>query len=165
MWINITTGAVMRLHSDIRAALPNVSLPASLTDAMLSELGFAAVEPTAPMYDPATQTATEVAPVKIGASWAQSWAYADLSPAEIEARHRATIPASVTMRQARLALLASGLLDGVTAAVTAAGPAALIEWDYAQSVDRASGLVPQMATALGMTASQIDALFVAAAAL
>ena len=75
------------------------------------------------------------------------------------------VPTSVTMRQARLALLAAGLLDMVDAAIMGAGPAAKIEWDYATEVQSASGLVPAMATALGMTDAQIDALFVQAATL
>ena len=75
------------------------------------------------------------------------------------------IPQSVSMRQARLALLGAGLLDLVEAAIAAAGPAAKIEWDYATEVQPSAGLVPTMATALGLTDAQIDALFVTAATL
>ncbi len=79
------------------------------------------------------------------------------------------IPQEVTMRQARLALLGAGLLSGVDAAIASlpspTKEAASIEWEYAAVVQRSSGLVPAMATALGMTSEQIDALFVAAAAL
>lgn len=77
----------------------------------------------------------------------------------------AGIPTRVSMRQARLALLGAGLLDAVTAAVATADKAAQIEWEYAGFVERNAGLVPAMASALGMTDEQIDALFVAAAAL
>lgn len=75
------------------------------------------------------------------------------------------VPQSVTMRQARLALLAAGLLDSVQTAIAAAGAAAGIEWEYAQTVDRDYGLVPAMAAALELTDEQLDALFIAAAAL
>lgn len=75
------------------------------------------------------------------------------------------VPKSVTMRQARLALLGAGLLGAVETAITQAGAAAGIEWEYAQSVDRDYGLVPTMAAALGLTDAQLDALFVVAAAL
>jgi len=79
------------------------------------------------------------------------------------------IPQSVTMRQARLALLEAGLLASVeTAIATLPSPqkeAAAIEWEYAQEVQRSSGLVPQMAAALGMTDADLDALFVHAATL
>lgn len=72
---------------------------------------------------------------------------------------------SVTMRQARLALLGAGLLDAIDAAVIAAGPAARIEWEYAQTVDRDWPLVVRLATGLGLNEAQIDALFAAAARL
>lgn len=80
------------------------------------------------------------------------------------------VPQAVTMRQARLALDAAGLLDGVEAAIAAiANPAqrrkAQIEWEFAADVQRNHGLVPTMATALGMTEAQIDALFMQAATL
>lgn len=81
----------------------------------------------------------------------------------------AVVPESVTMRQARLALLGAGKLAAVTAAINAlAEPqksAALITWEYSGEVQRNNGLVPQMAGALGMTEAQIDALFIAAAKL
>lgn len=75
------------------------------------------------------------------------------------------VPQQVTMRQARLALLGAGLLSGVETAIAGAGPAAQIEWEYASEVQRSSGLVPAMASALGMTESQIDSLFITAATL
>lgn len=87
------------------------------------------------------------------------------SAEEIAADIKSRVPQSVTMRQARLALLGAGLLDDVEAAIVNAGPAAKIEWDYATEVQRSSGLVPAMAAALGMTDVQIDALFTEAAAL
>jgi len=82
---------------------------------------------------------------------------------------RARVPQSVTMRQARLALLAAGLLPAVNAAIASMPEpdktAAQITWDYASSVDRGFGMVPQLAAALGMTETQIDDLFIAASQL
>lgn len=79
------------------------------------------------------------------------------------------IPQSVTMRQARLALLASGLLDDVEAAIAAlpspAKDAAKIEWEYSQEVQRHNGFVAQLGPALGLDDAALDALFVSAAAL
>lgn len=79
------------------------------------------------------------------------------------------VPQSVTMRQARLALHAAGLLSGVDAAIASlsepAKTAAQIEWEYASAVERNAGLVPAMAAALGMTDAQIDDLFITAATL
>lgn len=75
------------------------------------------------------------------------------------------VPKLVSMRQARLALLQANLLDNVEEAIQTAGQAAKIEWEYAQEVQRSSGLVPTMATALGMTEAQLDELFILAATL
>jgi len=79
------------------------------------------------------------------------------------------VPQSITMRQARRALLAAGLLDDVTAAIEAlespAKEAAQIDWEYGNTVERHNGLVASLGPALGLTEEQIDALFVAGAAL
>jgi len=82
---------------------------------------------------------------------------------------RARVPQSVTMRQARLALLAAGLLPAVNAAIASMPEPdktqAQITWEFASSVDRGFGMVPQLASAMGMTETQIDDLFIAAAQL
>lgn len=79
------------------------------------------------------------------------------------------VPQSVTMRQARLALLGAGLLQSVDAAVAAmpgvGGDAARIEWEYAMSVERGSPLVAGLSASLGLTDAQLDALFTTAAGL
>ncbi|MDY0227207.1 MAG: hypothetical protein RBR38_10300 [Desulfomicrobium apsheronum] len=82
----------------------------------------------------------------------------------------APIPQLVTPRQAKLALFAAGLLDDVEAAIDAiAEPAtkrvAQIEWEYAHEIRRDWPLLLQVAGAMGMTAAELDALFVAAAGL
>ena len=80
---------------------------------------------------------------------------------------QACIPpyAPVTPRQARLALNAAGLLDQVNTALNAAGGASLITWEYASQIQRTDPLIASIGTALGLTQAQIDALFIAAAAL
>ena len=79
------------------------------------------------------------------------------------------VPASVTMRQARLALLGAGLLASVDAAIDSLPSpqkeAARIEWEYASEVQRSSGIVPMMGAALGLDDAALDALFIEAAAL
>lgn len=81
----------------------------------------------------------------------------------------ATPPEVVSMRQARLALLQSGLLDDVEAAIiTMAEPqrtSAQIEWEYSTEVNRASPTTAMLAGVLGLTEEQIDQLFSTAAAL
>ena len=69
----------------------------------------------------------------------------------------------VTMRQARLALLAADLLDDVEVMMSEADRAVRIEWEYATVVDRNSPLVVAIGGSLGLTDAQIDALFADAA--
>lgn len=76
-----------------------------------------------------------------------------------------TVPSSVSMRQARLALLNAGLLDTVQAYIDGAPKATQIEWQYATDVWRARDLVSGIGSQLGLTSDQIDALFIAAAAI
>lgn len=79
------------------------------------------------------------------------------------------VPQSVTMRQARLALLGAGLLDDVEVAINGLPSpqkeAARIEWEYSQEVQRHNGFVSVLAPMLGMTEAQTDALFIGAATL
>jgi hypothetical protein len=71
----------------------------------------------------------------------------------------ATIPQSVTPKQARLALLGAGLYDSVNLAVKA-NPAHEIYWEYALEVKRDDALLIELSTALGITSEQLDDLFV-----
>lgn len=70
---------------------------------------------------------------------------------------------SVSMRQARLALLQAGLLSAVNAALAEmpgdTGEAARIEWEYATEIDREWPLVASLAGSIGLTDSQLDDLF------
>ena len=70
---------------------------------------------------------------------------------------------TITMRQARLALLSAGLLDEVEAAITT--PSDRIWWDYSATVERNHPLVNAVLTALGKTEAEIDDMFIAAATL
>lgn len=76
------------------------------------------------------------------------------------------VPESVTMMQARLALLNAGRLNEAEAFINdmggADGEAARIQWQYATEVLRDWPLVAILAQQLGMTDEQLDHLFVAA---
>ena len=65
---------------------------------------------------------------------------------------------SITMRQARLYLLSSGLLSKVDSIVSQ-NEAWKIEWEYATDVVKDSPLVVTLASQLGLSAESIDALF------
>lgn len=78
----------------------------------------------------------------------------------------APIPSHVTMRQARLALLQSGLLQTVTDAIaTGTDEAMKIEWEYATEVKRDWPSLVALAGSLGMTDADLDNLFTLAATL
>lgn len=76
------------------------------------------------------------------------------------------VPAEVTMRQARLALLSAGLLEQVEAAINAlpeqARASARIEWEFSNTVQRNNAFLMQLGQALSLTRQQIDELFIAA---
>ena len=78
-------------------------------------------------------------------------------------------PSVISMRQARRALLQSGLLSQVDNAIAAMtgteGDAARIDWQFAQTVDRSHPLVAAMTTQLNLTAQQLDDLFTLGASL
>lgn len=79
------------------------------------------------------------------------------------------VPESVTMRQARLALLNHGLLSSVAPAIASlsepARTKAQIEWEYSNALERDNPFVSTLGVALGLDAAAIDALFFEAATL
>lgn len=87
---------------------------------------------------------------------------------EIAAYRKAMVPESVTMRQARLAMLGAGILDDVEALIQQMpgdeGRAARIDWEYALDVRRDWPLINALGSQLGLTEQQIDELFIGAAA-
>lgn len=79
------------------------------------------------------------------------------------------VPSVVTMRQARLVLHSAGLLplveDAISALPDPPRTAARIEWDYSNEVHRHKPFVQMLGGALGLTAEQLDNLFIQAAQL
>jgi hypothetical protein len=108
---------------------------------------------------------TELAPPSFdaavqGAFFADgAWRVVDATPIPIQ------VPASVSMRQARLALASAGLLDAVSSSVSAGSQNVQIEWEYATAIDRYWPTLLSLQLALGWSDAQMDALFVAAAQL
>jgi hypothetical protein len=72
-------------------------------------------------------------------------------------------PQVISMRQARLVLLAHALLDKIESAITTSE--AKIWWEYSINVERNHPLVCSVLKAIGQTESKIDALFIEAAGL
>lgn len=78
-------------------------------------------------------------------------------------------PLSVTMRQARLALLHAEKLGMVEVAIASLPSpereAAQIDWEFAATVDRESATTALLAQAIGMGSDELDQLFMLAATL
>lgn len=84
----------------------------------------------------------------------------------IQAENEANIPViipTLSMRQARLALLKDNLLSTVDSAITT--DEQRIWWDYSTTVERSNPLVIQVLTALGKTSEEIDQMFIGASQL
>lgn len=64
-----------------------------------------------------------------------------------------------------LALLAAGELDAVEAVISQAPRAVQITWEAAQDFERTNPLIESIAPQIGLTESDIDALFTEAAKL
>lgn len=105
------------------------------------------------------------------ARWNGEWTLDDIpqpEPEEPPVETEPFKPKSVTMRQARLALLEAGHYTAVETAINSiedpiVKKASQIEWEYAATVDRDSSFTQGMAAALGLTEQDMDNLFMLAA--
>ena len=165
-------------ESDIRAAFSNTSFPVPF----VAPEGYALVFPSPPPeFNPITQRAQETVPVLTAKGhYEQQWEIVELFStqvekdaaiaADIEAKRKASVPASVTRRQAKQALLLNGLLANVQPAIDAIPDAAQramiqIEWDDSQVFERDRPALIAIGSALGLTSVQLDDLFIGAAQL
>lgn len=133
MWRNTETGDTYRLHSEIRAALRNVSLPPALDDDLLARFGIVPVPAPAPE-----------------------------EPEPTPKPEQPTLP-SITPLQGRIMLHRAGLLESFVAFVASADEETQIAAEYATEWSPTSPLIERARVALGLTAAQRDALFAAAA--
>lgn len=118
-------------------------------------------DPVMPDYDPDTQHK----PV-IGADGEYEQPV-DMTQEEIDERYEASIPRTVTMRQARAALIITGNIGLIQPAIDAIEDdteraLAQNEWDNSGAVERDRGLVQMLGLSL-FTKEQLDQLFILAA--
>ncbi len=146
---------------EIRRAHPEISFPPEITIEHVAALGYAELE-----YDPqpAIGSGEQLQPGEIredGGRYVQGWVVVPAPAPEV--------PQSVTMRQCRIALLDAGLLEAVQSSIATMpgteGERARIDWEYALEVRRDWPLISYMAGDLGLTDEQVDAMFMAAAAI
>lgn len=110
-----------------------------------------------------------------GTGWRAVGGIADCAEDETYQENEPKLPdapvvvSSVTMRQARLALLAIGKLNDVNSAINAMSEpsrtAAQIEWNFASSVEKSSPLIQSLAPQIGISDAELTELFNAAALL
>lgn len=159
------SGMVLSLQ-EYRDTHPNFSIPAGQVNGDDADV---IIQTPAPEIT-ATQSVHRNGIVQnADGAWEWAWQVVDFTQEQIDAAFQATVPQQVTMRQARLVLLATGKLAGVNAAIAgmtgAQGQAAQIEWEYSSAVQRHGGLIPVMGQMLGLSAHDLDNLFIAASKL
>lgn len=83
MWINPATLQILMTHSDIRAAFPNVSLPADLTEQIVASIGVMAVQNAPkPAFNRLTERVVEGKPLLTDGIWTQQWEIVPLTDDE-----------------------------------------------------------------------------------
>lgn len=165
-WARIVNGSVAAYpytEQALREDHPNVSFCRPYTAESLAPFGVVEVADVAPpAYDAETETVEEQTPEYVGGIWRRKWLKRAVTPAELVAR----TPPSVRPHQLQLALLDAGLLDTLITAISNLTAAqkrrAQIVLDRCPAFDRDSTFINQMRTLLGLTESQMDALFRAA---
>lgn len=93
------------------------------------------------------------APAEVGIGWLYD---GDFTAPETPT---ASVPISVTRRQAKRALLAAGLLDEADAAIAGAGAEAQIDWADALEFRRDNPLIAAIGSVLELSEEAIDDLF------
>jgi hypothetical protein len=124
---------------------------------------------TTPTFYGQTSGPTDAPGILAGITKAEYDAALAAEMAAREAKSRPPVPASVTMRRAKLALSRVGKLtaanDAIAGMAGQAGEEARIEWQYATELRRDHPLVTGIGQALGLSTAAIDALFVTAEAI
>lgn len=161
----IDTGQVVKIDH-YKTLFPEVSFPTTGPDAEFLQANSAFEVTVWKSYDSATQKLVSVDPY-IEGHYVYTVQVVDKTQEELDADSAMQVAKdnarTVTMRQARLALLQQGLLDNVNAALTllegVEGEAARITWEYASEVQKGDALVQSLAVQLGWSNIDLDTLF------
>ena len=152
----VKNGVVERVNISLPTVIDNTSIPVGATG--LSEFGLYPQVTVIPEYDAATQRLGGVEYRFDGDKVNLVYAVEDIPESELN-----PVPQSVTMRQARLALLDLDLLSSIDEAINAMPEPdktkAKIEWEYAAVVERNSDWVSDLGQQLGLSDVQVDDLF------
>jgi hypothetical protein len=163
-YINIKTGEACTIH-ELRKMFPLTLFP----DDFAGDFeGFAYVQPVdKPEHDAATHKAVEGAPVLVAGQWQQAWDVVALTQQELDDARRAGIPTSCTPAQGLIALYAlQSITEEDIATAIAAIPdpvqrySAQIGYTRATTWERTSATMQALAALLGLSESELDALFI-----
>jgi len=160
-------------ESEIKALYPNTSFPTPFVAPVGFEVCFETPKPETTELQTAYQDGTEIdSKGNRVIKWAVRDMFSDyvndegvtVTKAEqeaeyLEAQRKALVPTMLTPRQARLALLAVGLLDEVET-LLANDKAMQIWWEYSLDIQRNHEHIVAMGGALGLTETQLDDLFI-----
>lgn len=170
MYYRPLTTETFSLHDEIRRALwesSSIVLESPITDAALAEAGVFPLTSLPPRVQPG-EIAVPESIAYIDGEWVQLWKVRGATQEE-QAAQKPLVPHEVTMRQARLALHAIGVLPHVAPAIEALDgeerEVARIEWEFSSTVVRDRPLVAMLGQALGLDSDALDQLFITAAGL
>ena len=147
-------------------AIGNTSGTQGLTDAELAALGVYVLVEDRPALDGTNKLSETFTDSLTNNVVTRTFTSITLTQAELDELAALLIPESVSMAQAREALIRAGLIDSVNSAVASmteeAGLIAQNAWEYNTSVRRDSALIAALTPALGLSSAQVDALFITA---
>ena len=155
MYVKVTDGVPTEYSlSKLRQDNPNVSFPKQPSDALLATYG---VYPVVQGDKPANDIVNRGPIVEVNGVWTQTYTGRDFTADE---KRQDMV---VTMRQARLALLAINklsLVDDAIALIPEPDHSKIkVEWEYASTVERTSPWMSTMGSALGLSDDELDQLF------
>jgi len=164
-FINSATSAYPITFQQLRDAHPLTLFPSDFVEAFGDYAPVQSV--TVPAHDAATHKAVEGAPVLVAGQWQQTWSVAPLSAQELDDARRAGIPTSCTPAQGLIALYAlQSITEEDIATAIAAIPdpvqrySAQIGYTRATTWERTSATMQALAALLGLSESELDALFI-----
>ena len=84
MYFRPKTEQIFQTHSEIRAAFPETSFPALLTDEIIQDFDVFPITQVTPEYDPIAQEVQSLLPKLVDGVWVQQWEVRELDPEQVD---------------------------------------------------------------------------------